>query len=387
MGLYEQNEKGGFRMTLKNNSITHSVVDLFCGIGGLSYGLKAAGLNVVAGLDINEKCKFSYGGNNGAEFIQSDLTQCSSERINQLFSDSEVKILVGCAPCQPFSRYSKRYRKQGFAYDKEGDNEDAKGRYYLIDEFLRIIKDVKPHIVSLENVPGLRNEEVFVRFTSELEAMDYQIRYSIVYCPDYGVPQKRKRLVLFASRFGDIELIKPTTAAENYITVWDAIGEVPELLDGAINESDIMHRSAKLSELNKKRIKQSRAGGTWRDWDEDLRLRCHLKDSGRTYPSVYGRMKWGEPSPTITTQFYGYGNGRFGHPEQDRALSLREGAILQSFPLEYKFIPEDSPLEFTMRELGMHIGNAVPPKLGEAVGKSILKHLEDVEYGKKENAI
>ena len=134
---------------------------------------------------------------------------------------------------------------------------------------------------------------------------------------------------------------------------------------------------SRLSPTNLKRIRQSTPGGTWRDWDEELQLECHKKESGKTYPSVYGRMSWDEPSPTITTQFYGYGNGRFGHPEQDRALSLREGAILQSFPPDYVFIDNEHPSN--RREIGIHIGNAVPVELGRAIGLSIQQHLQEVE--------
>ena len=121
------------------------------------------------------------------------------------------------------------------------------------------------------------------------------------------------------------------------------------------------------------RIKASRPGGSWRDWDEDLVADCHKKGSGKTYPSVYGRMSWDELAPTMTTQFYGFGNGRFGHPEQNRALSLREGAILQSFPRSYKFARKGE--QIFRKTVGRLIGNAVPVKLGEAIGKSILRHI------------
>ena len=132
-----------------------------------------------------------------------------------------------------------------------------------------------------------------------------------------------------------------------------------------------------MSAINLKRIRQSVPGGTWRDWDDKLKLKCHKKDSGKTYGSVYGRMRWDEPSPTITTQFYGYGNGRFGHPEQDRALSLREGAILQSFPNDYVFV--DNEHQFKLRDIGIHIGNAVPVELGRAIGLSIKEHLKEFD--------
>ena len=122
-------------------------------------------------------------------------------------------------------------------------------------------------------------------------------------------------------------------------------------------------------------MRQSKPGGTWRDWDKELLLECHKKDTGKSYGSVYGRMKWNEPSPTITTQFYNYGTGRFGHPEQNRALSIREGSLLQTFPSNYKFYDpkEERP---PIKELGAHIGNAVPVDLAYIIGKSIIKHLE-----------
>ena len=363
-------------MKAESKLIKSGVVDLFCGIGGLSYGLKKSGLNVIAGLDINEKCRFSYEVNNKAPFIESDLTEYSSEGISKLFGESEIRILVGCAPCQPFSSYAKRYQKQGLLYDKGLNTKENKSRYYLIDEFLRVIEDTRPNIVSLENVPGIAKENIFKNFVDKLSELGYFVSYSIVYCPDYGIPQTRKRLVLLASKLGEIHLIEPTHQSENYVTVRDAIYDLPEIKDGITHEIDSMHRSAKLSKINRQRIKQSTPGGTWRDWDENLKLKCHSKDSGKSYPSVYGRMEWDKPSPTITTQFYGYGNGRFGHPEQDRALSFREGAILQTFPEKYRFIVESEGLEITSRELGIQIGNAVPPKLGEAIGKSIIKHLE-----------
>ena len=363
-------------MKAENKTYTFGVVDLFCGIGGLSYGLKEAGLDIIAGLDINDKCRFSYESNNKATFITSDLTQYSSKKVDELFNDSKFKILVGCAPCQPFSRYAKRYQKEGLLYDKELGNKEKKDRYYLIDEFLRIIKDISPDVVSLENVPGIEKEKVFEKFISDLAKFGYFVTYKIVYCPDYGVPQKRKRLVLLASKLGEIELIEPTHSPNSYVTVRDAISGLPSIVAGQSNDSDSMHRSAKLSSINVKRIKQSKQGGTWRDWDENLRLKCHIKDSGKSYPSVYGRMEWDKPSPTITTQFYGYGNGRFGHPEQDRALSFREGAILQSFPEKYIFVENSEETVINSRDLGIQIGNAVPPKLGEAIGRSILKHLE-----------
>ncbi|GAJ03489.1 unnamed protein product, partial [marine sediment metagenome] len=143
---------------------------------------------------------------------------------------------------------------------------------------------------------------------------------------------------------------------------------------GEVSTKDALHRASRLGDINLKRIKQSKPGGTWKDWDEDLRSPCHKKDSGKSYCGVYARMSWDTLAPTMTTQFYNYGTGRFGHPEQDRALSLREGALLQTFPPDYDFI--DPELTFSKKRLGTHIGNAVPVRLGVIIGRSILNHLE-----------
>ncbi len=352
--------------------MTVSVVDLFCGIGGLTKGLEFAGLDVIAGVDIDETCRYAYEMNNKSKFIQGDVSSVDVNQIKELYSKGSVRVLVGCAPCQPFSKYTQRYRKEGHKDEK----------WKLLYAFANIIEGVKPDVISMENVPELVKEAVFSDFLSFLTDEGYHFSWQIVYCPDYGVPQKRKRLVLLASRLGDIELIPPLYEKEEYLTVRDAIGDLPVLKNGGQDSDDSIHCVTKLSHINLKRIQQSIPGGTWLDWDEDLRLPCHKKSTGKGYGAVYGRMAWNEPSPTITTQFYGYGNGRFGHPEQDRALSYREGAILQSFPRGYKFVDEDK--NFNRRKLGIHIGNAVPVELGRAIGLSILKHLKEMGVGLSE---
>lgn len=346
-------------------------VDLFCGIGGLTHGLTLAGIPVVAGFDIDESCRFSYEENNNAEFICKDIAQVNKFDLESYYHENAVRILVGCAPCQPFSRYSGRYRKNG--------NTDEK--WALLYSFESLIKDCKPEIVSMENVPGLMQEQVFNDFRNSLLSLGYSIDVNVIDCASYGVPQSRKRLVLLASRLGNISLIPPTYDKKSYLTVRDSIGNLPPIQDGETYVTDLLHSASKLSTINKKRIMQSKQGGTWRDWDENLKLICHKKESGLSYASVYGRMEWDKPSPTITTQFFGYGNGRFGHPEQDRAISLREGAILQSFPPDYIFY--DPSNTTSRREIAAHIGNAVPVMLGQAIGISIKKHLEEVENGQK----
>jgi len=350
-----------------------SVVDLFCGIGGLSYGFKKAGIKVKAGIDFDNSCKYAFEANCNATFINQDITKVKKEDIETFYEEDDIKVLVGCAPCQPFSTYTLNG-------DKQKDQ-----RWQLLYEFARLIKEIQPEIVSMENVPNLLNfkkEPVFENFVKKLEEDGYFVWHKIVYSPDYGIPQKRKRLVLLASKKGKIKLIEPTHEKEEYVTVQDAIGHLEKINSGEVSKKDFIHKASKLSDKNLKRIKQSKQGGSWsKDWDDNLKLDCHKSDKGKSYVSVYGRMKWDEPSPTMTTFCTGIGNGRFGHPVQNRAISLREAAILQSFPNDYKFASSSDTLKFG--EVSRQIGNAVPPRLGEVIGLSIIKHLEEIEEDEK----
>ena len=188
------------------------------------------------------------------------------------------------------------------------------------------------------------------------------------------MPQNRRRLILIGSILGPISLDQKKVSRK--VTVKDAIGQLPKIGAGEKLESDPLHRSPKLRDINLKRILHSLPGGTWDDWPEEIRADCHKKHSGATYKSVYGRMVWDDTSPTITTQCYGYGNGRFGHPEQNRAITLREAAILQSFPMDYKFIGKNTP--FSFQKLGTMIGNAVPPIIGQVIGRTFVRHVEGI---------
>lgn len=351
-------------MTMKINA-----VDLFCGVGGLTCGIQQAGIKVIAGYDIDNRSQFAYEFNNNAKFILKDIRDISNDEINNLYpSDTDIKVLMGCAPCQPFSTYSHKYK----------ENENIIQKMDLLNYFSQQIEHVQPEIVSMENVPQIIKEKVFEKFLKTLKDNGYTIDYKIVYAPEYGVPQKRRRLLLLASKLGEIKLLPPQFDRDNYPTLLDAIGNLPELKAGETNSKDPLHRSRKLSELNMRRIKQSKPGGTWKDWDEELLLEAHKKDSGESFSSVYGRLEWDKPSNTITTQFPGIGNGRFGHPEQDRALSLREGALLQTFPKDYLFTEPDLGGNYSIAQVALQIGNAVPPKLGEVIGNSIKKHIEEV---------
>lgn len=340
------------------------VVDLFCGVGGLTRGLLDAGLDVIAGFDIDPTCQFTYEHNNGVDYHIENIRDVTGDEINDLYDNDTVKVLVGCAPCQPFSQM--RFKFGG------ANKQDEK--YNLLLEFGRLIREIRPLIISMENVPQIRETAIYNQFLTILRDCGYHIDARVVFCPDYGIPQTRRRFVLLGSLLGPIHIIEPTHN-RNDVHVRNFIGNLPHIAAGEIDQHDPMHRSASLSERNLQRIQASIPGGTWRDWPEELRCPCHRKKSGQTYSSVYGRMTWEQIGPTITTQFYNYGTGRYGHPEQDRALSLREGALLQTFPLDYNFINPDAPFVFS--DVARHIGNAVPVRLGEVIGLSIMQHINE----------
>ena len=339
-----------------------SVVDIFCGAGGLSHGFRQQGFEIVGGIDIDEDCRYAFEQNNYAPFIRRDVVTLKADEINGLFTPGRPRVLVGCAPCQPFSTYNQK-------------NEDPK--WQLLRQFGDLVDKVRPDVLSMENVPRLlafKDGSTFKRFVKKLRDAEYHVVWDVLYGPDFGLAQTRSRLVLLASKLGPIELPSATHTGKHR-TVRDEIGNLPSLNHGGVDDSDILHRACRLSEINVRRISSAKPGGTWRDWAPRLVANCHKVETGKGYSSVYGRMEWDEPSPTITTQFFGFGNGRFGHPEQDRALSLREGALLQGFPRDYEFVAPGERVQF--KKVGRLIGNAVPVKLAAAIANSINKHLED----------
>jgi len=344
-----------------------SVVDLFCGAGGLTHGFLLEKISVNAGIDFDKGCRYAFERNNGVSFIEKDVEKVSVEDVVALYPEGHIKILAGCAPCQPFSKFT------------QGNKNYNDRKWRLLSEFGRIIEGVKPEIVTMENVPQVTRYEVFKKFVSNLKKLGYEVSWRIVVSPLYGVPQTRERLVLLASKFGPIELIPPTHTSDRYVTVKDTIGHLEPLKAGQASLTDRYHRCQNLTDINMRRIKSSRPGGTWRDWDEELILACHRKKSGSHYSSVYGRMKWDEPSPTMTTNCYNFGSGRFGHPEQDRPISLREAALLQTFPKDYEFLDPETGMN--IRTVAMLIGNAVPVELGRVIAKSILRHLRTHFHG------
>ncbi len=351
------------------NEIT--AVDIFCGAGGLTKGLEDTGIKVNLGVDIDPACEYPYSANNSGSFLKKSVNNLSSSDIQNFFNKGSIKLLAGCAPCQTFSRHNK----------KKSNGLDS--RWWLLLEFKRLIQEIQPELVTMENVPGLLNTDVFQTFKNTLIELGYAVNYQVVNCSKYGLPQNRKRLVLLASKIGDIRLLTPREfTAKTTKTVRDVLSNLEPISAGSIDSSDSLHKSARLTKLNLRRMRASKPGGNWKDWSKSLILDCHKKESGSGFLSVYSRMEWNKPSPTITTQFLGFSRGRFGHPEQDRALSLREGAILQGFPKDYKFTPENEEPKTTI--VSKLIGNAVPVTLGQLIGKSIIAHVNDIKQSSNE---
>jgi DNA (cytosine-5)-methyltransferase 1 len=342
-----------------------SGVDLFCGVGGLTHGLVRGGIKVNAGIDTDSNCRFPYEANNEAIFLEKDVREISANELLPYFDEGSLRLLAGCAPCQPFSTYSRKWRAKG-----DDDKWD------LLMDFGRLVQELQPELVTMENVPQLVDHSVFQKF--KLSLSGYHLWYDVVECAKYGVPQTRKRFVLLASKLGPIKLIGPTHHSQNLNTVRKSISNLRPIGAGECDPLDSIHVASALSETNHRRIVVSKPGGTWRDWPAALRAKCHRKVSGETYPSVYGRMEWDRPAPTMTTQCFGYGNGRFGHPEQNRAISLREAALLQTFPKSYRFLDSGGRARFNV--LGRLIGNAVPVRLGEVVAKSLQRHVQKLRH-------
>lgn len=346
---------------------TVKVIDLFCWIGWLSHWLLRAWLSVSAGFDIDENCKFWYEHNNKAKFYHQDIKTLKASQLNDIFWDAEVKVLVGCAPCQPYSMMNTKK----WIYSADEIKEKSP-----VDKFANLIKEIKPDIVSMENVPGLltnKKTKSFENFLKILKKLNYKVDYKVINCLDYWIPQTRKRLVLVASRIWDIKIIDPTHKTP--ITVKEAIGDLPKLKCWETCKTDKYHVGQNLTQKNLERLKL--IPHNWWDLsniDPKYRPECFKKKSGKSYlKNVYGRMFRDKPAPTMTTLCTWLGNWRFWHPEQDRAISVREAARIQTFPDDYQFFPEDGPCN--VQKASKFIGNAVPVRLWEIIWKSILNIL------------
>lgn len=332
-------------------------LDLFAGAGGLSLGLKWAGFRVIGAIENNELAVKAYRRNHpGTRIWAEDIRKVSASAVARSLRlpRGRLDLLAGCPPCQSFSvmqtrNWSRRVR------DRE--NKD------LLFEFLRFIRGLLPKTVMLENVPGLARDSRLAAFRRELRKLGYSSQYQVLDAADYGVPQRRRRLILVAGRYGVPQLPHPTGRRQ---TVKDAIG----YLQWPTRPADPLHkigenRSAKVRDLIRRIPKN---GGSRADLGASDQLPCHRRVDG--FKDVYGRMAWGDVAPTITCGFVNPSKGRFLHPTQNRAITLREGALLQTFPRRY-FFPLDRG-KFAAAEL---IGNALPPKFVKQHAVTIKKYI------------
>lgn len=336
------------------------VFDFFSGCGGTSLGFQNHGFNILGGLDFDHDCAETFRHNfPDAGFLEGDIRKIECKDLAPFIKKKRKTPLLfcGCAPCQPFTK-QRRYLS----------NNDT--RKTLLSEFIRFVEYWKPEFIFLENVPGLQKIQksgtVFGKFLSKLTQMNYSFDSSVVSASDFGVPQQRKRFILVAARKGFavspiLNIVKKYS--NHLVTVYDAIGDLPPIKAGETHPFIANHSAADLSQLNLERIKHTPQGGDRRDWPENLKAGCHLNYKGHT--DVYGRMRWDSPSSTLTTKCISYSNGRFGHPEQNRAISVREAARLQTFPDNFLF-------RGSLISCARQVGNAVPPLMAERISESFI---------------
>ena len=353
-------------------------IDLFCGAGGLSTGLKKSGFRLCLGVDIDEKALKTYKCNlKRTKVLKEDIKKVTGEKITELtgINRRDNFLLAGCPPCQGFSSLGKR------------DANDEKNE--LVYEYIRIINELEPSFILMENVPGMSTgvgKEIFKNVVKELEE-NYHVEYATLNAADFGVPQIRKRLVLHGIRndvYDNLGLDKekqkilpnPTHSKEKkkgyrkWVTVRKAIFDLPILGAGESYDDSIIknHKARSLSETNIERLQEIRLHGGNREMiSEELQLECHKKENV-SYTDTYGIIDPDKPAPTITSGCTIISKGRYCHPTQNRGLSIREAARLQSFDDKFEF-------QGNMGEMSLQIGNAVPPKLAQASGKVIINYM------------
>jgi DNA (cytosine-5)-methyltransferase 1 len=339
------------------------VFDFFSGCGGTSAGLRSAGMDIVLGIDIDPEAAATYKANfPEAGFLIADLTKTRSNKLRHYVDSCRPHgiLFCGCAPCQPFSK-------------QNGDRSRKDSRSSLLLHFARFVRYYEPDFVLVENVPGIQNMKgngsPLCGFLRLLDKLKYKHTVKVVDCRDYGVPQTRKRLVLMASRAGPISFPKKTHGEGTnlpYSTVWEWIKSFPRIEAGQECKKIPNHRAAKLSKANLRRIKATPPGGSRCDWPWKFMLECH-KNGHDGHSDVYGRLRKDQPASALTTRCISLSNGRFGHPTQHRAISVREAATLQTFGCDFIF-------KGTQTSMARQIGNAVPVLLAKKLGESFLKH-------------
>ena len=335
------------------------VFDFFSGCGGASKGFQNSGMEPVFALDFDKDAAATFRNNFPNAVVRvSDIVQFESEELEDLVSKHDVTLFCGCAPCQPYTRQNTQKP------EKKADT-----RRSLLSHFGSLVEEHRPDYIFVENVPGVQSvsgNSMLTRFRKLLEAIGYQLNFGIVKSRNFGVPQRRRRLVLLGSRHGSINFPEETHRSR-YSTVREWISHFPPIKAGETHPKELNHRAANLSELNLRRISATPPEGSRADWPAELRLDCHSKKDYTGHTDVYGRMKWDRPATGLTTRCISLSNGRYGHPEQDRAISVREAAALQTFPDNFEFFG-------ALNSQAKQIGNAVPVLLAQAFGTQISSH-------------
>lgn len=331
-------------------------IDLFSGCGGLSQGLTAAGFHVLAAFEQDADSIATYRLNHpDVKVFEGDIRGVDTKEISNLLNGRPLHLLAGCPPCQGFSAMRRLNKKRSKRDDRNS----------LILEYLRLVRELKPLSIMMENVPGLVNYTLFRRVIAELRALGYHPTIGPVQIEQYGVPQRRKRLVVVGSLLGKLKIAEPT---REVVTVRDVIGQIepPSLTRDPVHMIVKVHTPEVM-----KRIRATPKDGGSRTDVPEFELVCH-RDKRIGFRDVYGRLRWDDVSPTITGGCLNPSKGRFLHPEQDRAISAREAALLQTFPRSYKF-----PAAVSKSSIALQIGNALPPKFSQIQSARILAHLKE----------
>lgn len=321
-----------------------TAIDLFSGCGGLSLGLRQAGYEVLAAVEVDSKAQETYRLNHPeVQLYSTDIRKLDPAVLREELGlgVGELKLLAGCPPCQGFSRLRTR--------NKVASIEDPRNN--LVLEFQRFAEALRPQNILLENVPSLEGDVRFRSFVAALEGMGYKCLVKVIDAADYGVPQRRKRLIMLASLLGLPSL--PEAVAER--------STVRNALDGLREPGEIDDPLHSIPEKRSEAVRRiigliPKDGGSRRDLPEHLVLNCHKNSTG--FSDVYGRMAWDKVAPTITSGCHNPSKGRFLHPEFDRTITLREAALLQGFPRDYKFV-----VAHGKESIALMIGNALPPPL------------------------
>lgn len=332
-----------------------TAIDLFSGCGGLTEGLKQAGFNVIAGVEVEKNAAKAFRMNHpGTTLFEEDIRKLKINKIIKLLNDLPLHLLAGCPPCQGFSILRKLNRKSPVCDERNN----------LIDEYFRFVEELKPLTIMLENVPSIVDYTLFKTIVMKLKKLGYSLDYKVVNVSEYNVPQRRKRLVLVGSKLGEIKI---AAGVKTIITVKDALSKINDNI-----KNDGLHNMyPRHSEHIQKMISLvPKNGGSRKDLPEQFKLECHKKKN-IGFTDIYGRLKWDSVSSTITGGCLNPSKGRFLHPEEDRCISAREAALLQTFPINYKF-----PTDLTKDKIALLIGNALPPEFSRIQAKNIFQHIE-----------